>query len=26
LIKTSGPAFNKYDVQIVIDAVRKPLH
>jgi uncharacterized metal-binding protein len=26
LIKTSGPAFNKNDVQIVIDEVRKPLH
>jgi uncharacterized metal-binding protein len=26
LIKTSGPAFNKNDVRIVIDAVRKPLH
>ena len=26
LIKTSGPAFNKNDVQIVIDAVTKPLH
>ena len=25
LIKTSGPAFNKNDVQIVIDAIRKPL-
>jgi len=25
LIKTSGPAFNKNDIQMVIDAVRKPL-